>query len=166
MEEENNQKEKISKITFHTEQRLIIDLIPASYNPRKMSDEQVKQLTASLKKFDLAEIPVINTDNTILAGHQRIKIMKALGRDYETIDVRVPNRELTEEECKEYNLRSNKNTGGWDMEMLANNFDNDVLLEVGFSELDLGMGQPLILTPEPEKEEKPEKICPHCGLPV
>lgn len=143
----------MSKITFHTEQRKIADLIPASYNPRKMTEDQVKQLTASLEKYDLAEIPVINTDNTILAGHQRLKIMASLGRDAEVIDVRVPNRTLTEEECKEYNIRSNKNTGEWDFELLANNFDEQMLLDIGFTEFELGMDS---LDMDPEDDETPE----------
>jgi hypothetical protein len=35
-----------------------------------------------------------------------------LGRGDEFIDVRVPNRELTELEFKEYNIRSNVSIGG------------------------------------------------------
>lgn len=152
------------QITFHTEQRQISDLIPAAYNPRKMSEDQVKQLTRSLLKFDLAEIPVINTDNTILAGHQRLKIMKILGRGDETIDVRVPNRTLIDEECKEYNIRSNKNTGDWDFELLSSNFDNEMLLDIGFSELELGMDSMSI---EEKKESGSEgKTCPNCGEPL
>lgn len=116
---------------WHTEKRKISELIPHQQNPRQMTEKQVKDLTESLKKFDLAEIPAINTNNKILAGHQRLKILSLLGRQDEEIDVRVPDRLLTEQEETEYLLRSNKNTGEWDWDMLAN-FDIDFLKDVGF----------------------------------
>ena len=94
-------------IKFHTEQRKVKDLVPYKYNPRKVTAEKKEVLKKSLEKFDLAEIPVINTDNTIVAGHQRVVVLMELGRGNEAIDVRVPNRALTEDEFKEYNVRSN-----------------------------------------------------------
>lgn len=120
-------------ITWTTEQRKITDLVPADYNPRKITDDQAKQLEKSLKKFGLAEIPAINTDGTILAGHQRISMLKMMGKGDEVIDVRVPDRELTDTEAKEYNLRSNKNVGEWDFDKLFA-MDEELLKDVGFDE--------------------------------
>lgn len=120
-----------------TEKRKINDLIPYAANPRQMTDKQNKDLTKSLEKFDLVEIPAINTDGTILAGHQRLRIMQTLGRGNEEIDVRVPDRLLTEKEVQEYNIRSNKNTGEFDFDILANSFDTSDLLDWGFDEKDL-----------------------------
>lgn len=57
-----------------------------------------------------------------------------IGRENEEIDVRVPSRKLTDAERKEYNLRSNKNTGDWDNEKLALFFDEEMLKEVGFED--------------------------------
>ena len=54
------------------------------------------------------------------------------GRGAEQVDVRVPNRKLTEEELKEYNLRSNKNTGEWDFDILTTQFQENMLKDVGF----------------------------------
>lgn len=120
-----------NQIIFNTEKRKLKDLIPATYNPRKMTEEQNTQLRKSLEKFGLAEIPVINKDNTILAGHQRIRLLADLeGVDFE-IDVRVPNRLLTEVECKEYNIKSNKIQGMWDWDILANQFEAEDLFEWG-----------------------------------
>jgi len=81
-------------------------------------------------------IPVINTDNTIISGHQRMKILQILGRGDEEIDVRVPNRKLNDEELREANLRENKNLGSWDWDEL-DNFDIEVLLDVGFTREEL-----------------------------
>jgi len=82
-------------------------------------------------------IPVIDADNTIISGHQRMKLMQALGRGEEVIDVRVPNRKLTDDELKEANLRENKNLGEWDFDLLAENFEPCELEMVGFSEEEL-----------------------------
>ena len=129
------------KLTWNTERRKISSLIPYKYNPRRLTKEQAVQLSVSLEKFNLVEIPAINTDGVIIAGHQRLAIMKALGRGAEVVDVRVPSRKLTEAELKEYNLRSNKNTGEWDFNVLANDFDEAMLKDVGFD---------LSTFPEPE----------------
>jgi len=121
------------KLKWTTERRKIVDLIPAEYNPRLLTDAQAKELRKSLEKFDLVEIPAIDTDGTILAGHQRLSILKTMGREDEEIDVRVPNRKLTDQEAKEYNLRSNKNTGEWDMDKLFA-MPEELLREVGFDD--------------------------------
>lgn len=121
------------QINWTTVQKRVNDLLPAEYNPRQMTEDQAKQLEKSLKKFGLAEIPAINVDGTILAGHQRMAMLKKLGKGDDLIDVRIPNRQLTDDEAKEYNLRSNKNTGEWDLDKLLA-MDEDMLKDVGFDE--------------------------------
>ena len=69
---------KQTKLEWHNEKRKISDLIPYDHNPRQMTEKQVKDLTKSLEKFNLVEIPAIDKDNTIIAGHQRLKIMQML----------------------------------------------------------------------------------------
>jgi len=51
--------------------------------------------------------------------------------------VRVPERELTEREAEELAIRLNKNTGDWDFDALANNFELDDLLDWGFDKKEL-----------------------------
>lgn len=124
------------ELIWHTEERKVNNLIPYEGNPRQMSQKQKEDLEESLKRFNLMSIPVVNIDNVIVSGHQRLKILQILGRGEETIDVRVPNRELTPEELQEANLRENKNLGSWDNDMLAN-YDEKLLLDVGFAEEEL-----------------------------
>lgn len=108
----------MEQLVWHNEQRLVKDLVPFFKNPRFMTDEQKEHLTKSIIKFNLVEIPAIDIDNVLIAGHQRCSILMMLGRGEELIDVRVPNRKLTEEEFKEYNVRSNANHGSWDLDLL------------------------------------------------
>lgn len=124
------------RLSWKTEKRRITDLVPAPYNPRQLTEKQAKDLRKSLEKFDLAEIPAVDTDGTIIAGHQRLAMLREMGRGEEEIDVRVPSRKLTEREQREYNLRSNKNTGEFDWDKLAE-FDKDLLVDVGFDTKEL-----------------------------
>jgi len=126
----------MQKLKWHTEKRIINDLIPYKENPRIMTEKQKNDLEKSLKKFNLMSIPVINTDNVIISGHQRMKILQLLGQGRDEIDVRVPNRKLNKEDFKEANLRENKNLASWNWDMLANE-DEELLLDVGFSEEEL-----------------------------
>jgi len=121
----------MEKLIWHTEQRQIKALIPTEGNPRQLTKKQAIDLEKSLKKFNLVDIPAINTDLRIISGHQRITILKTLGRGEEKIDVRAPNRKLTEEEHREYMLRANFNQGEWDIDLLAN-IDDNLLEDIGF----------------------------------
>lgn len=129
----------MNDLEWTTEKRKVSDLIPFEMNPRKMTEHQVEKLTDSIKKFNFVEIPAINADNKILAGHQRLRVMKMLGRGDEVIDVRVPSRMLTEREANEYNVRSNLNHGEFDFEILPNLFETEELIELGFTEEELGI---------------------------
>lgn len=128
----------MQQLQWHTEKRKVDDLVPHAKNPRTLSEKQRSDLEASITKFNLVEIPAVNTDNTVLAGHMRLKVMKALGRGQEEIDVRVPSRTLTSAECEEYLLRSNRNTGSWDYELLKA-FPTELLLDIGFDDTDLSV---------------------------
>lgn len=97
----------MASLQWTTVQRSITSLIPQAINPRQMSDKQMSDLKKSLKKYNLVEIPAIDLDGTILAGHQRIHVLKLLGRGEELIDVRIPNRKLTDSESKQYLIASN-----------------------------------------------------------
>lgn len=116
----------MENLEWSTITKKVSEIIPWEHNPRKLSAEQEHHLTESLRKFGLVEIPALNLDNTLLAGHQRCKVLMLLGKGNDLIDVRVPNRMLTEEEVKEYNIRSNANTGSWDLEILKSDLFQDI----------------------------------------
>lgn len=127
-------------ITWTTQKRKVRDLAPFEFNPRQLTAEQHRQLTESLKRFGLADIPIVNPDNRLIGGHQRVRVMIELGMADDVIDVRVPSRPLTEAEFKELVVRLNKNTGEWNYDVLANNFELDDLKAWGFNEAELGLG--------------------------
>jgi DNA modification methylase len=119
----------MSKIETHLERRKLGDLKEYEFNPRQLTKKQLEGLVRSLEKFGYVEKAFINTDGVICAGHQRLRalrvVLKKNGVDADNfeVDVIVPDRELSVEEFKEYNIRSNANTGEWDVDLLLNNFD-------------------------------------------
>lgn len=80
------------------------------------------------------------------------------------VDVYIPDRDLTEAEVDELNIRLNKNTGTWDYDLLANEFELSDLIDWGFtSEELLGSIDDDISITSKDETEKEKKKCPHCG---
>ena len=71
----------------------------------------------------------------IIGGHQRVKIWKELG--YDTISTIELKLSLKKE--RELNVRLNKNTGQFDMDILANYFDTKDLVQWGFEPYEFGI---------------------------
>ena len=117
------------------ESKLIKDLKPATYNPRQISTKQYNDLKESVKKFGLVDPIIINKDNTVVGGHQRLKICKELKH----IEIDCVVLDLSKEEERELNIRLNKNQGQFDMDILANEFDIDKLVDWGFKHIDLDL---------------------------
>ena len=115
------------------ESKLVKDLNPASYNPRQISSKQYKDLKESIKKFGLVDPIIVNKDNTVIGGHQRLKVCKEL----KYVEVECVMLDLSKEEERELNIRLNKNTGDFDMDILANEFDIEELTDWGFKHIDL-----------------------------
>ena len=126
------------KLQWETKKFKVNELIQLEINPRKVSEEKKKKLLQSLEKYNLVEIPAVNTDLKIIGGNQRIIALMLSGRGEELIDVRFPNRTLSTKEVKEYNLISNSHTGEFDLELLMESFSDIDFEEIG---LDIGLIQ-------------------------
>jgi DNA modification methylase len=125
------------KLKWHTEQRKVSELIGWDKNPHVMTDTEKGNLSKSLDKFDYVEVVIINTDNRLIGGHQRRNDFIAKGKHDELIDVRVPNRKLTDKEFEELAIRLNKNRGHDDEGLLKQFFAVDDLKDWGFDEQEL-----------------------------
>ncbi len=152
----------------------ISELQPAEYNPRKdlqPGDPEYERIKRSIEEFGYVDPVIINTDHTVISGHQRIKVLKELGET--SIDVVVVDFDKTRE--KALNVALNKITGEWDLDKLTtvltdiNLPDFDITL-TGFTETEVSglLGDmPNIddfLKDEMKKEPKQKTVeCPHCG---
>lgn len=138
-------------MNWHTETRKISELKNWESNPRTISEEEFKKLKSSIDDLGNFEPLVINTDGTVLAGNQRLRVH--IERGDNEVEVSVPERELTEQEIKKIGLISNRHSGEWDMDKLANEFE-DVLEELGFDDL-----MPEVATEVEEDDyEEPEEL--------
>lgn len=127
---------KMKKIAWKSEKRRLAVLRPMEENPRKASEKQRGDVMESIQRFNLADPFIINTDNKVVGGNLRLdEMIKKFGVEH-TVDVRVPDRKLTEKQVRELNLRLNKNTGEWDFDILKT-MDWNVLNDVGFDSEEL-----------------------------
>lgn len=133
-------------------------------NPRTLSKKQGKLLQDSLSEYGLADKPIINQDNTIIGGHQRIKILKKMG--YKEVECFIPESPLSEEQAKSLNLVLNRVHGDFDYDMLADDWEPEDLINHGFSEQELHLNdEPIeeIEEKQPKEQKKKQVACPSCG---
>jgi len=123
-------------IVWTSEKRKVADLKEWPKNPRKISSEEFEKLKAGIVKRGFHDVLKVDTDGTILSGHQRKRALKELG--VEEVFVLYPNRELTEEEKEVIALESNRHRGEFDFDALANGFGIESLYESGFKDFELG----------------------------
>ncbi len=134
------------------EKKKLSELKPAPYNPRQSTAKQEKHLKASLEKFGVVE-PIIYNKQTgyIVGGHFRVRELKKLG--YKEIECVIV--DLNQENERELNIRLNANTGEWDWDMLANEWDAESLEDWG---LDLPFETDTHLEAEEDDFEIPEEV--------
>lgn len=131
--------------------RKVEDLIPYVNNSRKHSDEQVAQISASIKEFGWTNPILIDGTNSIIAGHGRLMAARKLKMD------EVPTIELdhlTDTQRKALVIADNKLAlnADWDNTLLT--IELDELLKDGFALDILGFNQDeLAALLEPEQVE-------------
>ncbi len=119
---------------FHERLLPISEIRGHPKNPRKISLRDKEELRQSLSRFGLIDKPIVNTDMTLIGGHQRIALLKEDGRT--DVLCMVAEKQLTEKEVEELLIRHNKNRGEWDNDLLGK-WDFDSLLSYGFNPADL-----------------------------
>ena len=85
---------------LRTERRKLADLKAAEYNPRKEltpADPEYQQLKKSIVEFGYVVPVVINSDMTVIGGHQGLTVLEDLG--YKKIECSVQNRDKTHEKA-------------------------------------------------------------------
>jgi DNA modification methylase len=100
------------------ETRRVADLLPASYNPRVISDEALAGLGESIGRFGLVQPVILNSrSGRIVGGHQRLKALQARG--VEETDVVVVDLPEAEEKALNLALNSQAISGEWTADALA-----------------------------------------------
>lgn len=140
----------------------ISQLVPNEDNPRTIKDESFKKLVKSLTDFpemmNLRPI-VVNEQMVILGGNMRYKAAVAAG--WKEVPVIVAEG-LTEEQQREFVIKDNVSGGEWDAELLAAEWDTDLLSEWGL-ELEAVGKQNTSDGDEITGSLPSTKTCPNCG---
>lgn len=128
------QKQKIS-LEWLEDKVKLGDLKHYNKNPRHISDKELERLKNSINEFGYHQRILVDVDDTIIGGHQRVTALEQL--DYSSefiIKVLKPNRKLTKDEFKRLNVVDNTDFGDFDVDMLLKEFEVDDLLDLGVDE--------------------------------
>lgn len=146
---------------------------PYENNPRRVSEDAVNAVTASVKEFGFRVPVILDKDNVIVAGHTRVLAAQKLGLS--EIPCVVAD-DLTPEQIRAFRLVDNKTAEltGWDFEKLDMELEelsldmNDFGFDVGGEDIDTGA-----FFTEAEAVQQPEKkvlsrviTCPACGAEI
>lgn len=105
----------------------VTELIPNPNNPRTIDKAKFKQLVQSIKQFpemlNLRPI-VVDSDMVVLGGNMRLKA--CIEAKLSHVPVIIADN-LTEEQQKEFIIKDNVGFGEWDWEVLANEWDIEML---------------------------------------
>ena len=143
-------------------------LIPYANNARTHSDEQVKQIQASIREFGFINPVLVDSEHNIIAGHGRVMAAKAEGMD--TVPCIIIDH-LSEAQQKAYMLADNKLAlnAGWDLELLKieledlkasdfnielTGFDFDEVADICGIEAELHEDEYEIIVPEQPKAKR------------
>jgi len=100
-------------------------------NPRFIRDEKFQELKRSLEDFpQMANLRplILDDDNVVLGGNMRLKAMAELGWTMVPVIKAI---DLTPEQKHEFIIKDNVPFGQWDWDALANDYDQDKLIEWG-----------------------------------
>jgi hypothetical protein len=102
-------------------------------NPRIIKDDKFSKLVKSIQEFPkMLEIRpiVVNADMIVLGGNMRLKACKEAGLKEVPV---IFADDLTEDEQKQFIIKDNVGFGEWDWDMLANEWEPELLEEWGLT---------------------------------
>lgn len=102
---------------IETVEMKVSDIKTGFGNPRKINKKGLDDLKDSLERFGDFGILLIDEGNNIIAGNQRLKIMREKDPDMLVTCKRLIG--YTDNELKAINIKDNTHSGDWDLDLLA-----------------------------------------------
>ena len=144
-------------------------LKPANYNPRTISEKDLRSLVKNMSEFGHLGILIANRKtNNLISEHQRLKVAKLLKMK----EIAVVWIDVSLRKEKILNIGMNKISGEWDMPMLkdlleeVDNGEEDMDM-TGFDEVEIEMlmtaFNPTDIDEQSKLDEKKAVVCPECG---
>lgn len=139
-------------------------------NPRFIKDESFNKLVKSIQEFpEMLELRpiVVNEDMVVLGGNMRLRACREAGLK----EIPITVAHLTSEEQKEFIIKDNVSMGDWNWEQLANEWDEQDLVEWGLEIPFIGDDEPKqkqnniikLSYPAPEYEQVMQALSRHTG---
>ncbi len=100
-------------------------------NPRKITKAKREELASSMETFGDFGIFIIDEHDNIIAGNQRLSILKEIDEN-----IIVDCKKLigyTKTELKAINIKDNTHSGEWDMDLYAD-WTADIMIDLGIKE--------------------------------
>ena len=139
-------------------------------NPRTITKEDFENLKKRMQKdpkfFEMRPLLISRNENalTIYAGNQRFEAAKSL--KYKTCPGIVEDN-VPEDLQRERMIADNLHHGSFDYDILANDFEDVDLIELGFKDFDFKAMKDVEADIENEKQDEEEKTqtikCPNCS---
>lgn len=121
------------KTELNMQTRRLSELKPAEYNPRvrlQPDDPEYQKIKNSIERWGYVDPIIINSDGTIIGGHQRYTVLTDLG--YTEAQVVIVDLDKSDE--KALNIALNKISGEWDEVKLK-----DLLMNLDLENYDLSL---------------------------
>ena len=126
-------------------------------NPRSIKEHKFKKLVQSIKDFPemLEKRPIVVDETmTVLGGNMRLKACQEAG--LKQVDIIIA-KDWTKEQKEQFIVKDNVGFGDWDWDILANDWNNDILEEWGL-DMSFLLEEPNFNELTENKEKKPPTI--------
>lgn len=121
-------------------------------NPRKITRKKASELQESLQSLGDFGIIVIDENDNIISGHQRVDALQALyGDEHEVLCKQLVG--YSKSELKAINIKANTHSGEWDLDKLAE-WTADL-------HVDLGLDLPNSIDPHEDVKIKDMELIPY-----
>lgn len=97
-------------------------------NPRKINKKKLEELEQSLNDYGDFGLILIDENNNIIAGNQRVAVLKTKDLNTKVLCKRLVG--YTEGELRAINIKDNIHSGEWDLDLLAD-WTADLNLDLG-----------------------------------
>jgi hypothetical protein len=121
-----------------TEIRNVAELQGNPLNPRTIKSARFSKLVKSIKDFpEMLKLRpiVVDENNMVLGGNMRLKACRQIGMTEVPVIVA---KDLDNQKKSEFIIKDNNSFGDWDVDILANQYEKEFLLQMGMEEKQLG----------------------------
>jgi hypothetical protein len=101
-------------------------------NPRKIAKKKKDELRKSLEMFGDFGSFIIDEDNNVIAGNQRLSVIKEMDPETKILCKKLIG--YSQSELRAINIKDNTHSGAWDIDLLAD-WTADLTVDLGIEEI-------------------------------